>query len=49
MTVSTLITCCERMGDWQRAQEVWDWMGAQVRAGGCGCAEHVKSITSCAR
>ena len=31
MTVSTLIACCERLGDWQRAQTVWDWMTAQVR------------------
>lgn len=32
VTVSTLISCCERMGDWRRALEVWDWMVAQVGA-----------------
>lgn len=26
MTVSTLIACCERLGDWQRARDVWQWM-----------------------
>lgn len=30
VTVSTLISCCERLGDWRRAQEVWDWMMEQV-------------------
>jgi hypothetical protein len=30
VTVSTLIACCERLGDWQRAQAVWEWMTAQV-------------------
>lgn len=32
VTVSTLIACCERLGDWQRAQEVWRWMESQVCA-----------------
>ncbi|EFN56272.1 hypothetical protein CHLNCDRAFT_51958 [Chlorella variabilis] len=26
VTVSTLIACCERLGDWQRARDVWQWM-----------------------
>lgn len=44
VTVSTLITCCERMNDWRRAQEVWDWMLAQVRAQGRGhCGGDVAS------
>lgn len=34
VTVSTLIACCERLGDWHRAQEVWRWMESQV--GGAG-------------
>ena len=34
VTVSTLISCCERLGDWRRALELWDWMGARGGGGG---------------
>lgn len=41
VTVSTLIACCERLGDWQRAQAVWEWMTAQVRAPTLALACHL--------